>query len=376
MPLPSLPFLENWLAYNADALYLGASEYPLYSDAKIDGTIMLEFGPYSFSNTMLRKNSPGEARVPMVLRLALHTPGTAPDLSKTDAARYHGGDMPDEIAALASLCMGIRMRAGPESRRFRFGEQYGHPGQWDSRATPTLGSFRDGLVLPNVLQGSWSNLDRLTSLQRFSSAAAVALVRAASLYQDALWIAESEPALAWLMFVSALETAANYCTAESGTVVERFTHHKPDLVDELRTVGGEALVESVAMQIEHTLGATKKFVGFVLEYLPNPPDESMRPTAGARISWDPKPMKKMLGTIYGYRSNALHGGQPMPAPMCKAPFRFSGDQPTEIGIVGTAASTSGGVWKAVDLPINLHAFHYIVRGVLLRWWDGMAASAA
>lgn len=142
-PSLSLPFLENWHAYNADALYLGASEYPLYSDAKVDGTLMLEFGPYSFSNTMLRKSTPGEARVPMVLRLALHTTGTAPDLSRTDAARYHGGDMPDEIAALVSLCMGIRMRAGPESRRFEFGEQYGHPGQWDSRATPTAsGSSR------------------------------------------------------------------------------------------------------------------------------------------------------------------------------------------------------------------------------------------
>jgi len=35
----------------------------------------------------------------------------------------------------------------------------------------------------------------------------VALTRAARLYQDALWMIESEPSLAWLLLVSAIETA-------------------------------------------------------------------------------------------------------------------------------------------------------------------------
>jgi hypothetical protein len=375
-PRPSLPFLDNWLAYNDALTHLGAVEYPLYSDAEIAGPLTQKFGPYTFSNTMLRRTAAGEARMPIILRLGMHAPTVSPDLSKKNDTRYHGGDMPDEIAALSSLCMGVRLRAGAGSRRFEFGDQYGIPGQWDSRATPTLGSFGERLILPHVLHGSLENLRRLDALPLFSDATAVALVRAARLYQDALWIAESEPALAWLMFVSALETAANHWRADNGTVVERFTHHKPKLVSELHEIGGDALVASVAEHIEPTLGATNKFLKFVLEYLPDPPEDSVRPAAAAaRISWDPKSMKNLLRLVYSYRSGALHGGNPMPAPMCKAPFRFGNGEMTEVGIIGSAVSSKGGVWTASDVPINLHTFHYIARGALLRWWDTMAAAA-
>ncbi len=35
-----------------------------------------------------------------------------PKMSKTDDSLYHGGSLVDEIAALASLAMGVRVRAG------------------------------------------------------------------------------------------------------------------------------------------------------------------------------------------------------------------------------------------------------------------------
>ena len=41
----------------------------------------------------------------------MHLPNDLPDMSKTDQTQYHGGTFADEIAALASLILGIRMKA-------------------------------------------------------------------------------------------------------------------------------------------------------------------------------------------------------------------------------------------------------------------------
>ena len=75
----------------------------------------------------------------------------------------------------------------------------------------------------------------------------------------------------------------------------------------------------------------------------------------------------------GYRSEALHGGTPFPAPMCAPAGRSSADGPLiEVGTEGLAVTTEGGYWVAKDLPINLPTFHYLARGALLRWWDSLA----
>jgi hypothetical protein len=85
-------------------------------------------------------------------------------------------------------------------------------------------------------------------------------------------------------------------------------------------------------------------------------------------------MKKMLGTIYSYRSQALHGGTPFPAPMCDPPRKLNDTAYSEVGTTALAVSSYGGVWKAEDLPINLRTFHHVVRGTLLNWWNMMGDS--
>lgn len=318
---------------------------------------------------------PGYVRAPIVLRIVAHIlQAERPDFSKTNISRYHGGLLSDEIAALTSLCLGARMRAGGETRRFDSLTQdpLGRPVAWDHRPIPTLDIDKHRLVLPDVVgTHSLEELNRLECLLHLSSPQTVALIRAARLYQDALWIGESEPALAWLMLVSALEAAASQWQSENGTAVERFTYSKPKLVEILKASGGNELVSTVAEHIEKSLGATKKFVEFTLCFMPPPPTN--RPSEAFQVSWNADSMKKIFRIIYGYRSKALHGGTPFPAPMCDPPFRISATEGyAEKGTVGLAASTRGGVWLAKDVPISLHTFHYIVRGVLLAWWEKMA----
>jgi hypothetical protein len=296
-----------------------------------------------------------------------------PDHSKTDISHYHGGTIVDEIAALASLCLGVRIRAGGVSRYFTNPdkEPLGVPVAWNRRPIPSLDLDKDRLVLPHVpVSCGLTGLQRLGLLPHLSPDQSIALVRAARLYQDALWLAEMEPALAWLMFVSSLETAANQWKSENGTPAERLRYSRPDLVEILRSNGGDDLVQNVAAQIEASLGATKKFVDFTLHFLPEPP--SQRPRENFQISWDKKHMNKVLRCVYGYRSSALHGGTPFPAPMCEPPFSNSENEYAEKGTVGLSAGFGGNVWLAKDVPINLHVFHHIVQGTLLQWWGKMA----
>lgn len=368
-----LPVLQNWINRDCGSPISGTFEYPLYSDARFLQSITSSGSPYNFFNTMPSRAEHGYVQASLILRLDDHIQHVRPDHSKTDASRYHGGDITDEIAALSSLCVGVRIRAGGISRYFTNPgkEPLGVPVAWDRRPKPSLDLDKDRLVLPHVVGTRGLNeLERLGWLRQLSPDQSIALVRAARLYQDALWIAESEPALAWLMFASALETAANQWKSEDGTPVDRHTNSKPELVKILKNAGGDDLVQCVALQIEKSLGATKKFVDFTMHFFPEPPKE--RPREEFQISWDKKCMKKVLSLIYEYRSNALHGGTPFPAPMCDSPFSNSKNEYAEKGTIGLAAGSSGGVWKDKDVPINLHVFHHIVRGTLLLWWEKMA----
>jgi hypothetical protein len=92
---------------------------------------------------------------------------------------------------------------------------------------------------------------------------------------------------------------------------------QPDLEEILKQYGGDELVLKVAEEVAPYMVSTKKFVDFVLAFLPDPP--SVRPSEWAQHSWDRKSMKASLETIYTYRSKALHGGKPFPAPMCDRP---------------------------------------------------------
>lgn len=371
--VPDLPVVQNWKLKNADRPRHSITEYPLYTDSHLTGQIHREDWPYAFLNTIPGGAEPGLVQHSCTLRVEEYIHSSVPDFSETNDSLYHGGLLQDEIAALASLCLGGRVKAGGMSRIFETltKDPLGLPMVWDFKRPPYLTVNKNHLILPDVTgTHSLDELMRLKSLPSLNAQQSIALVRAARFYQDALWIVESEPSLAWLMLVSALETAANHWRTEHGTAPERLADSRPELAAGLRECGGDTLVQFVAEQIEHTLGATKKFIDFTLEFLPSPPPS--RPIECDQISWTRASMKKLLGTVYNYRSNALHGGTPFPAPMCDPPSKFDVSVGySEIGTTALAVSSYGGVWKAKDLPINLHAFHYIVRGALLGWWEMM-----
>lgn len=371
-----MPIHANWQASANGAAGHAAFEFPLYSDSRFVAEVREEAWPYSFLN-MLPSRKNGNSHAAVVVRVSVHAKFDShlPYPSPSSIENYHGGWIADEIAALASLALGARFKAGDISRRFDFGDPLGWPCSPRS-AEPALMWGSGNFVIPGVvIDGDLRDLiPRVGSIPLLTSSDCVALVRAARLYQDALWIAESEPNLAWLLLVSAMEAAANHWKEASGTAVERLQDVMPQLAERVFDEGGAGLLEFVAANLAPLVGSTKKFVNFAIQHLPEPP--KVRPLEPyLQVEWTPTGLRKILRKVYDYRSKSLHGGTPFPGPMCDPPERLSSQSPlVEVGTMALAVSTNGGYWDCADLPINLNTFHYLARGVLLRWWDSLAAN--
>jgi len=356
---------HNWRAMSAGRDCTSIEEYPLFTDAAIAG--QAECGPYAFLNTV-PVFSQDSVQAAIVLRCRWYLGRVMPSVnwSKTDTSRYHGGDFPDEIAALVSLILGVRIRAGAVTRHFGGEDPLGSPVDGSSRSRPQLiRRSQHAYTLPTVV--GYRSLDLLNALNQWPCTRAdhaIALLRAARLYQDALWLAESEPSLSWLMLVSALETAAGQW-GRKGTPEQRLRDSHRELCEYLRMLGEDALGK-VAGYLAPFLGVTAQFLNFVMEFLPAPPP--LRPNLSYQVDWGPDELRKALRTIYGYRSKALHEGTPFPEPMClNAGVFMEGDAAIPEKPTG-AMSTRYGVWRAEDTPMLLHTFEYIARGTLLSWW--------
>jgi len=211
------------------------------------------------------------------------------------------------------------------------------------------------------------DLKPLSILPMMSAQDLIALVRAARMYQDSLWIAESETAMAWLLMVSAIECAANRWDQRAGTTLDRFQSSKPELASVIRARCPD-LLEYIADELADSMGATRKFVEFLLHFLPDGP--AKRPPEAFQVPWTGEGLKPLIKKIYDYRSKALHSGIPFPAPICDPPQSYADSQVPAERPFALAPGALGGVWLAKDLPMYLHLFEYLARGALLNWWQG------
>jgi hypothetical protein len=372
LPSQQGPFLfENWRAALQGQEILGAYECPLYSDAWIVG--QTDIGPYQLINTVAHAGAPtgwhGIAPV-VVLRIDVHKEFDHPNMEKTDSSNYHGGTLSDEIAAIAALAMGCRAEAGPTSREFSQGNPRGKPVAYYGFGGPALPHGSAGRTLPwTIGPHSLADLNWLSNGLESSPGDQIALIRAARLYQDAIWIGDAEPALAWLLLVSAIETAAGRWDQSKLSAAERVRYSKPELAEAIETKCPE-LFRFIAEKIADTMGVTRKFVDFILAFLPPPPEP--RPHLAFRVPWEQENLKPIFRKIYGYRSRALHDGIPFPAPMCLPPLGIGRDWAAPAEKPGALAMRAlGGVWRQEDTPMSLHIFEYITRRVLQAWWSSL-----
>ncbi|MFL5612431.1 MAG: hypothetical protein ACJ796_02070 [Gemmatimonadaceae bacterium] len=303
---------------------------------------------------------------------------------KTDNTRYHGGDLPDELAALMSLVLGRRVIAGELTREFYPGDDpKGAPVGFTSRFVGPLLSRARQPIVPALIGQRSLDLDLLLSYPTLQARDAILLLRAARSYQDATWGAEADPETAWVLLVSAIETAANqwwpYREAtkdlSSAQVLELS---KPELTNLLRSHDESGtLLEGVAQHISYLLQSRQKFLQFLEQF--SPPAPQPRPPEHLSLSWNQKGFRKALDQVYTNRSNALHSGLPFPPAMSEAPFPCDGPEGAGEPIAEipwkSMSYSKGGFWTGAESPMLLNTFAYIVRGALLGWWNWLATRA-
>jgi hypothetical protein len=362
---------ENWLASTSGGDPASVIEVPMFTDCRILGNDPEGLGPYAFINTVNTFPSSFLFRSSLVVRISQYdaTLYTSPQIEETDTSRYHGGGLPDELTAFVALILGIRITVGGMTRRIVPGrDPLGTPVSWDERADPLPVFLARPRILPNLPSVcSLEGLELLAKLQLLTPAASVALVRAARLYRDAVWYAEVEPNLSWLLLVSAVETVANYRSSQLRSPLTILRNALPSLSGILDEHGDPQLTRAVAAQLAPLLGPTTKFVNFLVENLP--PQPTARPSKWQCANWSKRAMRRSLSVIYEHRSRALHDGTPFPFPLCSPPFNqpqggIAAERP-----IGLGERTRLGTWMAADLPFHLHIFEYIVRRALLNWWE-------
>lgn len=342
----------------------GGAEFLFYSDSHVTGGPSIAVDPYVLTNCVGLPDA-GHMGPALALYLDDHFPRfDVQPMKKTDTAGWLNLTLDDEIACVLSLVAGVRLRSGGQVRRFEGDDPRGtpefhshRPPDWTPTQPPVLPTPRQ--VDMACLDG-W--LDRYLALGRED---AVALVRAARQYRDALWVADTDPELAWLLLVSALEVIAGREALRDADPSELLRQIMPDLADQLLAVGGEDHLRAVAPHLVPIVKATARFLACVERYHPEPP--SSRPEEYAQVDWDWPNLKTAVAKVYSYRSSRLHSGVPLPSPLCRPPLPSAGvkdERPT-----GIAAAEGNAAWVAKDLPMHLHVFGYIVRGCLLKWWQ-------
>lgn len=370
---------QNWLAFKQGAPWRHIQEFPLFTDAHITGDNPEGLGPYAILNTVADRDF-AETVVGAVLRVPMHLdllPKADGALDRTEESSYHGGGMNDELAALLSLCMGVRFRPGRCIRDFypRAVDQKGHPRSFDLHLMPIARRRGQRFVIPSAAGPACLN-EKTGFLSRYAEMTpdnASVVVKVTRSYQEAMWLAEIQPELTWLLLVQAVETAANHWTNNTATPMERVRDWGPGakLLDYLaeQNLTSEQ-IKGIADIIGPNVGAVRKFREFLMTFLPQP--HPSRPPAHTQVDWSDAGMRKVLKRVYDCRSNAVHNGQPFPTVMCEAPMKLDGGYAERP--ICSAAQVYGATWTGDDIPILLHTFEYIVREALLKWWQSMLPS--
>ncbi|GAB3673331.1 hypothetical protein [Angustibacter aerolatus] len=367
---------RNWNAYNRQYAEIENADDELYSDRHFVGGPSIH-GPYSLSAIMGREARDGAPAIRPAIRLhvGVHA-NLAPDvvidgeLVPANSDAYHGGNASDEIAALASLCLGVRLRVAGTSRLSGIhdhGERHPpillevppltHPGRLGYEYIPAA------LIRPADL----GQLGRLASFPGLAEEDQVALIRAARAYAAGLWWSNEDQNQAWLQMVTAVEIAASHRQKGHSPPEELVADLWPDLWAVLETAD-DVTRAKVSKRIAPQIRAKKKFVDFLTECAPEPPD--VRPTFGA-LDWTK--MDQHAKLIYDHRSTALHSGKPFPLPMLERP-RAEEDGAIQEVPWGLNSGGLGGVWDAKEAPMLLSTFEYLSRGSLLNWWDTLETS--
>ncbi len=338
----------------------------MYSDITVSAELLEGMGPLSFHNSLpLRQSTLGEVVIPVVVRVGFYLEPLKPNFSESNYSHYHGGWLPDEIAALLSLSLGARFYAGDSIREFDAftNDPLGKPHFSNLVHPPVSHIPTHHCVLPEVRRSkSLQEAQLFENFGKLNSDTSKKVIQCSRQYQNALWVAEGNPELCWLMLISAIEIAANEWAHNEESNVCNLEKNYPELFKALVQNENEKLLFDAAETFAPITKSTAKFMNFCKKFSPEHLDQKN----SEGFQYSAKKLSKALNTIYTHRSKALHSGIPFPAPMCTPPNEYKKgvyqQVPNQLGVY-----MKGATWIGSDMPMNLHLFHYLTREILMNW---------
>jgi hypothetical protein len=367
----SLLSYKNCKLFHSKNDLLGILEFIIYSDSRFTDQVKGDL-VYSFLNMLPHETVGVQPTLTVRALSALDTARLSFIDEKPNTDDFHGGWLSDEIAALVSLKLGVRAHAGSYVREYySYTSDYGIP-RAERNPPPPLMS-KGNLVVPSAKKNiEISQLRFINDIHKLSEKDFNSLIKSARNFQDSLWICESSPNLAWLLMVSALEVAAGNWDSSKGDKIERFKASKPKLFDKLFELKMDWLIEDIAKEFEGTIGATKKFCDFCVNFLPDAP--LIRPEGG-KVVWTEQNLLNIFKSVYKLRSLALHAGKPFPHPMCSSPDDHIGL--AELAVCPPTSNFTplkaslGASWSHKEAPINLNIFFHMTHSILNKWWESL-----
>ena len=364
---------RNWHAFDNDFPANQRAENGFYSDSGFVGQLD-GLGPFDVINTVSRvgKARVGNAQQVLVLRHTWHIPrfpllhGDDPPKRPDDS--YYDGWVGDEFAALLSLALHVRCMDGGPIRFWFDGEDLdglGGPTTFWHREPPLDVPTYGLAMLPRIARDGVDLAAAGPLLKGYAtlkSGPAIALVRGARQFQQALWIADDSPGLSWLLLVGALE-AATAVSVDDRSALDILLAMRPEWAEVLQA-SASPLREQVIAEAARLSSSAQKVRDLVKAHLP--PEPSGHPNPPFGIDWSALPA--LIDKVYVHRSNALHAGLPFPAPLLDPPLPTS-EPPAEHpgGTVGAGDS----VWPESETPMYLHVFADVVGHILRSWWRAL-----
>lgn len=342
---------RNWQAFNDSKSKKNHMDIVLYSDTILIGPNYEIVGPYYIANlTHGNKYSSREIDgLHPTLHIKLSDHSNADPNFNLFTLDSNGGSIGEELSALIGLDIGMKLKKVEDKSYYYLNKEYP--------------------MLPDLKERTFE-LKRFKYYNCLDLNSAIALVRSARLYQKAIWVSDSEPTVSWLLLVAAVETASNHWhkTKTSHNAIGYFREIKPKWSEEILKKWGKDCEKYIAEKLQETMGSTHKFVNFISNFKPEPPEK--RPEADLQFNFCTD-LNNAMKIIYQYRSRALHAGLDFPVPMCDIPFILNLEL---LEIPFGTVEVANRIWTQNEIPMLLRTFEHIVRRVLQLWWDELIAN--
>lgn len=334
-------FIRNIKALKNEDVESHIAEYEVIADADIIGEFT--YGPYYFTIWEISDKQEGEERK-LCLRIQISDIAFSADDQPWKSAKrsgfYHGGGIPAELVALASLFLRRRLKPGPIVRM---------------DDSPRLLPKSQGWIDKPLIAGQ-SNLAKLPEwlklVEGLDSKYHQRFILAVRLYHQALLLIEAQPDMAYLNLVSAIETLCHDYDVEK--TITDLDHQLAELIGSIENGDIRSKIEQKILKRERFIKS--RFVAFILDYIEeNFCAEKKRPKHGQIKLVD---LPDYLERIYDQRSRTLHTGEPLPPSIFSPPMMGAEIDFSRGIIIGEKR------WEPSDFIPYPHFFERLVNHVL------------